>query len=543
MTQRRLLVTNALPYANGPLHLGHLLEFTQADIWTRFQRLRGHECWYVGADDTHGTAIMLKAEQRGISPEALLQEVHAEHRADLKDFHIALDHYYTTHSEENRVFAETIYQRLHEQGFITQRTIDQLFDPEKQMFLPDRFVKGACPRCKAVDQYGDNCEVCGASYNPIELIDPRSTLSGATPILKPSLHYFFDLPQFETWLRNWTRGDQLQESITHKLDEWFTTGLQAWDISRDAPYFGFKLPNTENKYFYVWLDAPVGYMASFKHLCAERPELKFDDFWGKDSTTELYHFIGKDIVYFHALFWPAMLKGSDFRVPTAIFAHGFITIGGVKMSKSKGTFITARDYLNRLKPEYLRYYFAAKLSGNVEDFDLSWEDFVQRVNADLVGKVVNIASRTFGFISKYFDHRLTEDFDKTLWQQFVDAGDEIAQHYEQREYSKAMRQIMALADKANQLIAEQQPWALVKQPETLAQAHRVCTLAIHLFQVLMVYLKPVLPETANLAEQLLNIAPLQWDDRSKLLGQHTIRPFTPLMQRVDPLSVQAWVQT
>lgn len=434
---RKILVTSALPYANGPIHIGHLVEYIQTDIWVRFQKQRGHSCHYVCADDAHGTPIMLRAQQEGITPEQLIADTWTQHNADFADFNVSFDNFYSTHSDETRQYAELIYNRLHEQGHIDSRTITQAYDPVKNMFLPDRFIKGECPKCGAADQYGDNCEVCSATYSPTDLINAVSAVSGEKPIDKDSEHYFFKLADFEAMLKEWTHSGHLQEQVANKLNEWFESGLQDWDISRDAPYFGFEIPNAPGKFFYVWLDAPVGYMGSFKNLC-DKTDLDFDEYWGKDSNTELYHFIGKDIVYFHALFWPAMLTGAGFRTPTAIFSHGFLTVNGEKMSKSRGTFIKARTYLDHLNPEYLRYYFAAKLSSRVEDIDLSFEDFSQRVNTDLVNKVVNIASRCSGFIKKRFDGKLSAQCaEPELFQTFVDASDNIAEHYETREYGKA----------------------------------------------------------------------------------------------------------
>ncbi len=463
MSYRKILVTSALPYANGPIHLGHLVEYIQTDIWVRFQKQRGNQCYFVCADDTHGTPIMLKADREGITPEQLIAEVGKEHLADFNEFGVAFDNYHSTHSEENRIFSSLIYKRLRDGGHIHSRTITQAYDPVKAMFLPDRFIKGECPKCGASEQYGDGCEVCGATYSPTELKNAVSAISGEKPIEKESVHYFFNLADFTGMLRTWTSAGHLQAEVRNKLAEWLDGGLQQWDISRDAPYFGFEIPDAPGKFFYVWLDAPIGYMASFKNLC-EKQGLDFDEFWAKDSSTELYHFIGKDIIYFHALFWPAMLSGAQFRTPSAIFAHGFLTVNDEKMSKSRGTFITARTYLEHLNPEYLRYYFAAKLSAGVDDIDLNFDDFSQRVNSDLVGKVVNIASRCSGFISKRFANRLSANCSEpALFQAFITANEQIAEFYESREFGKAMREIMALADKANQYIDEKKPWLIAKQ--------------------------------------------------------------------------------
>ncbi len=534
---RDILVTSALPYANGPIHIGHLVEYIQTDIWVRFQKLRGHRCIYVCADDAHGTPIMLRAQQEGIEPEQLIERIGQEHRADFGAFLVDFDNYHSTHSPENRHYAELIYQRLKARGHITQRVITQAYDPEKQMFLPDRFIKGQCPRCGAADQYGDSCEVCGATYSPTELINPRSVVSGATPIEKESLQYFFRLSDFETMLRDWVRAGHVQPEIANKLEEWFQEGLQEWDISRNAPYWGFEIPDAPGKYFYVWLDAPIGYMASFKSYC-EREGVDFDAYWRHDSAAELYHFIGKDIARFHTLFWPAMLDGAGFRKPTAVFCHGFLTVNGQKMSKSRGTFIMARTYLDHLNPEYLRYYFATKLSDRVDDLDLNLEDFQQRVNADLVGKVVNIASRCAGFINKRFEGRLAAELDAPeLYRAFVAAGDSIARAYAGREFSRAMREIMALADRANQYIDEHKPWVLAKQADAGDQVQAVCSDGLNLFRVLMLYLKPVLPRVAADAEAFLNIPPLDWQALDQPLLNHTIASFRPLLARVDPARV------
>ncbi|WP_058557093.1 methionine--tRNA ligase [Thiohalocapsa sp. ML1] len=543
-TRRDILITSALPYANGPIHIGHLVEYIQTDIWARFQKLRGQNCWYVCADDAHGTPIMLKARAEGITPEALIARVAQEHKADFAAFRIGFDNYHSTHSEENRYCATLIYERNRDKGHVESRTIEQAFDPVEQMFLPDRFIKGECPKCGAADQYGDNCEACGASYSPAELKNPRSVVSGAVPEQRESEHLFFRLADFEPMLREWTRGGGLQAQVANKLDEWFDAGLKGWDISRDAPYFGFEIPDHPGKFFYVWLDAPIGYMASFKQLCeSERGRaagLDFDAFWGKDSAAELYHFIGKDIIYFHALFWPAMLHGADFRTPTAVFAHGFLTVDGQKMSKSRGTFIKARTYLDHLNPEYLRYYFAAKLGPGVDDIDLSLDDFQARVNADLVGKVVNIASRTAGFLTKRAGGRLAAELpEPALFEDFVAAGQSIAEAYERREFSRAVREIMALADRANQYIDEQAPWVVAKQDGQDAKLQGICTEGLNLFRLLIGWLKPILPGTAEAAERFLQIEPLTWADLATPLLDHAIAKFEPLMVRVEPAQVAA----
>ncbi|WP_201555406.1 methionine--tRNA ligase [Psychrobacter sp. 72-O-c] len=551
---REILVTSALPYANGYIHLGHLVEYIQTDIWARAMKAQGHQVTYVCADDAHGTAIMLKAEDNGITPEEQIATVKASHEADFAKFLIEFDNYHTTHSEENQHFSELIYRRLNSAGHISTHDVEQLFDPEKQLFLADRFVKGTCPECAAPDQYGDNCEVCGTTYNATELKDPQSTLSGATPTLKTSKHYFFDLPEFEQFLQDWTRSDnRLQPAIANKLQEWFDSGLASWDISRDAPYFGFQIPDTPNdepdKYFYVWLDAPVGYMASFKNLCDQRAgtddALDFDHYWLQENEhkTEVYHFIGKDIVYFHALFWPAMLAGSEFRTPTGVFAHGFLMVNGEKMSKSRGTFIKAETYADHLHPEYLRYYFASKLSDKVEDINLDLEDFMQKVNSDLVGKVVNIASRSAGFLVKKYDGMLSEICaEPRLLEDITKTGDEIAAAYENREFSRAMRLIMQCADKANEYIDDKKPWALAKLEGKEQEVQDVCSVAINIFRQLMVYLAPVLPELTNNAKEFLNIEDLSFASRNQWLLGHKINKFKPLMQRIEEKDVAAMVE-
>ncbi len=542
ISPRKILVTCALPYANGPIHLGHMLEHIQADIWVRFQRMRGHEIHFVCADDAHGTPIMLKADQMGITPEQLIAEVQQSHMADFAEFNISFDNYHSTHSEENRELSEFIYNKLKENGFIKTRTISQLYDPEKGMFLPDRFVKGTCPKCKAADQYGDNCEVCSSTYSPTELINPRSVVSGATPIVKESEHFFFDLPSFETMLKEWIRSGTLQQEVANKMQEWFEAGLQQWDISRDAPYFGFKIPHTEEKYFYVWLDAPIGYMASFKNLCAKKSGLNFDSFWRKDSAAELYHFIGKDIMYFHSLFWPAMLEGADLHKPTNIFVHGYVTVNGEKMSKSRGTFIQAATYLKHLDPECLRYYYAAKLGNRIDDLDLNLDDFVQRVNTDLVNKLVNLASRNAGFIQKRFDGKLADKLeDEVLFNEFSTQSEQIAAYYENREFSKAIREIMALTDKANKYVDDKAPWVIAKEEGRDQELQQVCSMGIQLFRVLMGYLKPVLPQLAERAEAFLQTE-LTWQNLATPLLSHNIAPFKALFNRVDMKQIDAMVE-
>jgi methionyl-tRNA synthetase len=539
---RKILITSALPYANGSIHLGHMVEYIQTDIWSRFQKLQGPECYYVCADDAHGTPIMLRARGEGIEPEELIARVWKEHTEDFAGFGIDFDNYHSTHSDENKACASLIYERNRDAGHIARRTISQAYDPEANMFLPDRFIKGTCPKCGAEDQYGDNCEACGATYSPTELKNPVSAVSGATPIEKDSEHLFFKLADFEKTLKDWHQAGHVQAEMANKLDEWFEAGLADWDISRDAPYFGFEIPDAPNKYFYVWLDAPIGYMASFRNLC-DKKGIDFDSFWKADSDAELYHFIGKDIIYFHALFWPAMLQGAGFRMPTSVFAHGFLTVDGAKMSKSRGTFVKARTYLKHLNPEYLRYYFAAKLSSKIDDLDLNLEDFAQRVNADLVGKVVNIASRNAGFIKKRFDNKLSATCSEPeLYQSFVDAGDQIASHYENRDYGRAIREIMALADKANQYIDDKAPWVIAKEEGKDQELHDISSVGINLFRVLMGYLKPVLPLMAADAEAFLNIEPMTWGSQAEPLCDHSVNKFKPLMTRVEREKIDAMIE-
>jgi methionyl-tRNA synthetase len=548
-TPRTLLVTSALPYANGPIHLGHLVEYIQTDIWVRFQKMRGHACYYVCADDTHGTPIMLRAEAEGIMPEQLVERMHGEHLEDFKDFYIDFDNYYSTNSPENRRFAEAIYHTLKDRDLIAIRSVEQFYDPVKNLFLPDRFIKGECPKCHAKDQYGDACEVCGSAYQPTDLINPYSALSGAVPVKRSSDHYFFKLSACEDFLQAWTRAGHLQTEAANKMDEWLSAGLHDWDISRDAPYFGFEIPGAAGKYFYVWLDAPIGYMASFKHLC-DRKGLDFDAFWADEGSTELYHFIGKDIVYFHALFWPALLHFSGYRTPTKIFAHGFLTVNGEKMSKSRGTFITARSYLKHIKdPEYLRYYYAAKLNGTLEDVDLNLEDFIARVNADLIGKYINIAARTAGFINtrfagrlSYTEARVAQGERDPILEAIQRAEAEIAGFYEDREYGRAVRKIMELADAINAWIDQWKPWDLVKDPAKNPLLQSVCSITLELFRLLTLYLKPVLPHLAGAAERFLNIPPLEWRHVQARLGEgHRINDYQHLMIRLDPDQMGALV--
>ncbi|MCU4674619.1 methionine--tRNA ligase [Catenovulum sp. 2E275] len=538
---RKILVTCALPYANGSLHLGHILEHIQTDIWVRFQKTRGHQTHFVCASDAHGTPIMLKAEELGLKPEAMVDAIRQEHIRDCSGFLVEFDNFHSTHSDENKTLAQLVYTQLEQAGCISKKTIEQLYDPQKQMFLPDRYVKGDCPSCGAQDQYGDNCEVCSSTYSPVELKNARSTVSDATPVLKQSEHYFFELGQFQSMLENWTKSGTLQEQMANKLGEWFADGLQAWDISRDSPYFGFNIPGTTDKFFYVWLDAPIGYMSSFKNLC-DKQGINFDEFWSVDSNAELHHFIGKDIINFHGLFWPAMLEGAGYRKPTGVHAHGFLTVNGTKMSKSKGTFVKAQTYLEHLEPEFLRYYFAAKLTNRVDDLDLNLEDFAQRVNSDLVGKYVNIASRCAGFITKLFDGKLADEvLNPALLTEFENASDKIAGLYESRDYSKAIREIMALADKANQYIADEAPWVLAKEESSKQRAHQVCSDALNLFRILTIYLKPVLPALADKVSEFLNDELIWANINQRMLG-HAIEKFKPLLQRLDIKHIEAMVE-
>jgi methionyl-tRNA synthetase len=540
--RRKILVTSALPYANGPIHIGHLVEYLQTDIWVRFQKLSGNDCTYICASDAHGTPIMLRAREENIDPEKLVEKFRQEHRRDFAAFHIAFDNYHSTHSEENRQLVEQIYGRLDEKGLIDRRSIEQAYDESAGMFLPDRFLKGTCPKCSAEDQYGDNCEVCGATYATSELIEPRSILSDTKPVMRESEHFFFRLGEFETMLREWISSDAVDEPVSRKLQEWFEAGLQDWDISRDAPYFGFRIPGTEDKYFYVWLDAPVGYLASFLNLCEQRDDLDFDEYFAADSEAELYHFIGKDIVYFHTLFWPAVLEGAGYRKPTQVFAHGFLTVNGQKMSKSRGTFISARTYLENLDPEYLRYYYAVKLRAGIEDIDLNLEDFVARVNSDLVGKLVNIASRCAGFIERGSAGHLADSLERPdLYEKFVATGGVVSACYQGRDYARAVREIMALADLANQYIDERKPWVLAKEGKA-DEVQLVCTQGLNLFRVLMAFLTPVLPAMAEKSNRFLNTSTQGWGDGITPLLGHKIGKFEPLMQRIDIKQVNKMVE-
>ena len=540
--RRTILVTSALPYANGSIHLGHMLEYIQTDIWVRYQKQSGNRCVYVCADDAHGTAIMLRAQTLGMTPEELIADVKAEHEADFSGFHIGFDHYSSTHTEANRYYSELIYTRVRDAGGIAVRTISQLFDPEKELFLADRYVKGVCPKCGADDQYGDNCEACGATYQASELKNPKSTLSGETPVLKDSQHLFFELGQHTDFLKEWTRSGRLQPEVANKLAEWIDGGLKSWDISRDAPYFGFEVPDHPGTYFYVWLDAPIGYMGAFKEWC-DAYDFDFDSVWSPESDAEVYHFIGKDIVNFHCLFWPAMLHQANFRTPTGVNVHGFVTVDGRKMSKSRGTFIKARTYLDHLDPEYLRYYFATKLSARVEDIDLSLEDFVQKVNSDLVGKLVNIASRTAGFISKKFAGRLSSELaNPDLVEAIRAKGPDIQEAFENREFSKATREIMALADDVNAWIAEVAPWQLAKNEATLPDVQPICTTAINAFRLLVLYLKPVMPTLSDKVQHFLQVDRLDYESLNHTLLDHQIEAFTPLITRIEMKDVEAMIQ-
>ncbi len=533
MNSRKILVTSALPYANGPIHLGHMLEVIQTDIWVRLHQMLGHECYYVCADDAHGTPIMIRALREGVEPEALIAAMSREHQRDFADFSIAFDQYHSTHSPENQQFVLQIYHRLAAGGHLAQRTVRQFFDPERNMFLPDRFIKGQCPRCGALEQNGDSCEVCGATYSPADLINPVSALSGVRPIEKDSEHYFLKLADFTELLRAWVSAERLQPEVVNKLNEWLHHGLIDWDISRDAPYFGFEIPDAPGKYFYVWVDAPIGYMASFAVLCARRG-LDFDEFWGPDSQAELYHFIGKDIMYFHCLFWPTLLAGGGYRLPTSVPVHGFLTVNGQKMSKSRNTFITARTYLNHLPADYLRYFCAAKLGPGLGDIDLSFEDFVHRINSDLVGKVINIASRCSGFLTRQFAGRLADHLDSpALFALVSEESPAIAANFKARDYNRAIRQITALADHANRYIDDKKPWALARDASREAELHGILTTALNFFRSLITFLKPVIPETAQRAEAFLGIPPLRWQDAGQPLLGHTINPYQALMMRVD----------
>ncbi|MGE0624706.1 MAG: methionine--tRNA ligase [Pseudomonadales bacterium] len=540
---RRILVTSALPYVNGAIHLGHLLEHIQTDIWVRFQRMRGHQVVYVCADDTHGTATMLMAEARGIDAETLIEQIRTEHERDFQGFLISHDNYYSTHSEENRGYAELIFTRLKDKGLVFTEEVQQLYDPERSMFLADRFVRGTCPNCGAPDQPGDNCDVCSATYDAMALGNPRSTLSGATPEVRSSEHYFFDLPKYTDFLKGWLASGTVQPEVANKLSEWFEGGLKPWDISRDAPYFGFLIPGTADKYFYVWMDAPIGYMASFRNWTDRHNEVSFDEFWLPGRDTEVHHFIGKDIINFHALFWPSVLDASGFRTPTRLHVHGFITVDGTRMSKSRGTFINAATYLRFLEPEYLRYYYATKLSGSVDDMDINLDDFVARVNSDLVGKVVNIASRCAGFITKQFDGRLASTLDdEDLWRTFTGSAEQIAAWYEADETGRAVREITRLADLANQYIAASAPWQLIKEPESRDRVQAVCSQGLNLFRMLVIYLKPILPKMAADAETFLDVAPLTWADLQAPLLDHTVRPFKPLFARLERETVDKLIE-
>ena len=539
---RKIFVTCALPYANGSIHLGHMLEHIQADIWVRYQRLKGNQIYFVCADDTHGTPIMIKSKQLGITPEEILKAVAVEHKQDFDGFEISFDNYYSTHSEENRFFSNSIYKKLKERGYIASRTISQLFDPEKKMFLPDRFVKGTCPKCKAPDQYGDNCEVCGATYSPTELLNPYSAVSGAKPELKQTEHFFFDLPQFEPVLKDWIKTGAIPEEMANKLNEWFEAGLQQWDITRDAPYFGFEIPDQPGKYFYVWLDAPIGYFGSFKNYCDRVKNVDFDEFTSTGSNCEMYHFIGKDILYFHSLFWPAMLSGAGYRMPTKLFIHGYVTVNGAKMSKSKGTFIKAATFLKHFPAETLRYYYAAKSNAKIDDLDLNLEDFIARVNSDLVNKVVNLASRTANFITRKFAGRLAPSLSEDqIFGEFRNATASIENAYENREYARAVREIMRLADLANKYVDDTAPWVLAKDPSKDAELHQVCTNALNMFKILLTYLKPIIPSLVKASEDFLGVT-LNWNEACDPLTDREINPFKPLFKRIEQKQVDEMIK-
>jgi len=540
--KRRILLTSALPYANGAIHIGHMLEYIQTDIWARFQRAQGHECYFIWADDAHGTPIMLSAQKQGIEPAELIDRMNREHQQDFRDFGLSYDHYSSTHSDANRDEVETIWARLKAGGFVTQKTISQFYDEQEGMFLPDRFIRGTCPKCATEDQYGDSCESCGSIYSPTDLVNPRSAVSGTEPVMRDSEHFFVKLADFEDQLQVWMNSGAMQPEVVNKMSEWFTDGLRDWDVTRDEPYFGFQIPGTTDKYFYVWVDAPIGYMSSFREFC-ETNDLDFEEWWKKDSETELYHFIGKDIMYFHTLFWPAMLMGAGYRTPTAVYAHGFLTVDGTKMSKSRGTFIMARTYLNQLNPDYLRYYFCAKLGAGTGDIDLNLDDFILRVNSDLVGKVVNIASRCAAFIQRNFDGKLAGSLhDPGQYEQFLEKGKSIAADFESRNYQSAIRSIMALADDANRYIDEHKPWQMVKRKGSEAEVQGVCTQGINLFRVLITYLAPTIPFTAKKAAAFLGQPVDQWADLDQPLLGVAINTFEPLITRIDPLKVKAMVE-
>ncbi|SNC58975.1 Methionine--tRNA ligase [Sodalis endosymbiont of Henestaris halophilus] len=544
MTQltKKILVTCALPYANGSIHIGHMLEHIQADIWVRYQRMRGHQVYFICADDAHGTPIMLKAQQLGITPQEMIHNINLEHQSDFASFSISYDNYHSTHSEDNRELSMLIYQRLKKHGYIKKKIISQLFDPDKAMFLPDRFVKGTCPKCHSHDQYGDNCEVCCATYNPTDLINPKSTLSESSPVIRESEHFFFDLPAFSDMLYSWTRSGALQDQVANKIQEWFKSGLQQWDITRDAPYFGFEVPDQPGKYFYVWLDAPIGYMSSFKNFCKKNSHINFNEFWDLNSKASIYHFIGKDIIYFHSLFWPAILEGSQFRKPTNLFVHGYVTVNGTKMSKSRGTFIKASTYLAHLDADCLRYYYAAKLSSRIDDIDLNLEDFVQRVNTDIVNKVVNLASRNAGLINKRFDGELAATIaDPELYATFVKAATSIGEAFSNRETNRAIREIMTLADLANRYVDEQAPWIVAKEKGRDRDLQAICSMGIQMFRVLMTYLKPVIPSLTMRAEAFLATT-LTWDAVSTPIVTHRISPFKTLFSRIVPSQVDAIIE-
>jgi len=543
VTQRKILVSSALPYANGSIHMGHLVEYIQSDIWVRFQKLYGNKCIYVCAADAHGTPIMIKAREEQTTPEELVKRISKEQYKDLKDFNVEFDNFYTTHSSENTELVYRIYKVLLKEKHIYKKTIKQAYDESERIFLPDRFIRGNCPRCHAKDQYGDACENCGATYNPEELSQPVSVLSNTKPTWRKSEHHFFRLSSFEKQLKKWIKKSNLHQNITSKLDEWFTVGLRDWDISRDAPYFGINIPDTTDKYFYVWLDAPIGYLASFLNLCKKTSDLNFEDYWLNKNSNEIYHFIGKDIVYFHTLFWPAILEGSGFRKPNSVFAHGFLTINGKKMSKSRGTFIKARTYLDHLDPTYLRYYYAAKLGPSMEDIDLSFDDFISRVNSDLIGKLVNIASRCATFINKNFDSKLASKHDDpSLFQEFLNKSKTISKYFEHREFSKVIRETMKLSDMTNEYIDKNKPWVIIKEKDQGTKAQEICTQGLNLFRIIMIYLTPVLPELSKKSQILFKEQLWTWSSLENPLLSCNISNYKPLLLRIEKSEVNKIIE-
>ena len=536
---RKILVTSALPYANGSIHLGHLVEYLQTDIWVRNQKMSGNTCYYICADDAHGTPIMLKAKELDVRPEELIQKTYQEHVKDFEDFGIKFDNYYTTHSEENREYSEFIYNSLKENGDIKSQEIEQFYDESAKMFLPDRYIKGICPKCGAEDQYGDACEECGATYSPTELKKPISIISNTKPSTKKTEHFFFKLSNYTDYLKKWMKRDSVQSEIQNKLEEWLKDGLADWDITRDKPYFGFNIPGYDDKYFYVWLDAPVGYIASFKNMC-DKKNINFDEFWNHESECELYHFIGKDIAYFHALFWPAMLEASNFRSPNSIYCHGFLTVDGEKMSKSRGTFFNARTYLNHLNPEYLRYYFASRLTNTIEDIDLNLSDFQARVNSDLVGKIINIGSRCARFINKDFGNELASELNNNkLHDNIIENKNEIIKNYEDRKYSANIRLITSLADEVNKYLDEEKPWVQIKDNNNRGYVQKVCTDGLNMFKVLAGYLKPIIPDCVDKIEKILQCESISWENIDNQLISKKIDKFEPIINRIDSESIES----